>query len=59
MPRPKTLLDAIRSYSDPDVCLTTMVQARWPKGVTCPTCGARDPRFISTRRLWECKTKPT
>ncbi len=57
LPSPKTLLDAIRSYSDPAGCLTTMVQARWPKGVTCPTCGARDPRFISTRRLWECKTK--
>ena len=33
-----------------------MVQARWPKGVSCPTCGARDPRFIATRHLWECTT---
>src|SRR5438876_10060701 len=34
-----------------------MVEARWPKGVACPTCGAPDPRFISTRRLWECRMK--
>ena len=54
---PKTLAEAIRYYSDPDVCLTTMVEARWPKGVTCPTCGAGNPRFIATRRLWECRTK--
>ncbi|PYM23956.1 MAG: DDE transposase, partial [Candidatus Rokuibacteriota bacterium] len=54
---PKTLAEAIRHYSDPDVCLTTMVEARWPNGVTCPTCGAPSPRFIQTRRLWECKTK--
>jgi transposase-like protein len=54
---PKTLAEAIRYYSDPDVCLETMVEARWSKGVTCPTCGAQNPRFISTRRLWECRTK--
>ena len=35
---PKTLTEAIRYYSDPDVTLTTMVEARWPNGVTCPTC---------------------
>lgn len=55
MTGPKTLAEAIRYYSDPDVCLTTMVEARWPKGVRCPTCGAPKPRFIATRRLWECR----
>jgi transposase-like protein len=54
---PKTLAEAIRHYSDPDVCLQTMVEARWPNGVTCPTCGHAAPRFIATRRLWECPTK--
>ena len=34
-----------------------MVEARWPNGVTCPTCGASNPRFISTRRLWECRER--
>jgi transposase-like protein len=35
-----------------------MVGLRWPDGhVICPTCGAGEPRFISTRRLWECKNK--
>src|SRR5947209_20177945 len=57
MPSPKTLIEAIRYYEDPDTCLAAMVEARWPKGVTCPTCGARDPRFIATRRIWECKAK--
>jgi ISXO2 transposase-like protein/transposase-like zinc ribbon protein len=54
---PKTLVEAISYYSDPDVTLATMVEARWPAGVTCPTCGAADPRFISTRRLWECRER--
>ncbi len=52
---PTTLVEAIRYYADPDRCQEAMVAARWPNGVSCPTCGARDPRYISTRRLWECK----
>ena len=58
MDTPKTLLEAIRHFSDPDVCLDYMVKLRWPEGkVTCPTCASTDVRFISTRRLWECKAK--
>ena len=34
-----------------------MVELRWPDGVRCPTCGSGEVRFISTRRLWECKHK--
>lgn len=54
---PKSLVEVIHHYSDPDVCLATMVEARWPAGVTCPACGDANPRFISTRRMWECRTK--
>jgi transposase-like protein len=55
--QPKTLTEAIRYFADPDVALRTMVELRWPNGVCCPTCGRGDPRFIATRRLWECKEK--
>ena len=55
---PQTLIEAIRHFSDPDVCLDFMVQLRWPDGnVTCPTCGSNDVRFIPTRRIWECTAK--
>lgn len=54
---PQTLLDAIRYFADPDVCLDFMVGLRWPNGAACPTCGRDDVRFIATRRLWECKDK--
>lgn len=54
---PKTLIEAIRYFADPDVALRTMVELRWPHGVHCPICGRADPRFIATRRMWECKEK--
>ena len=57
MKEPESLLEAIRYFSDPDVCLDFMARLRWPDGEpVCPTCGSTDVRFISTRRLWECKT---
>jgi len=52
---PQTLIEAIRHFADPDVTLATIVELRWPNGVCCPTCGRTDVRFISTRRMWECK----
>ena len=57
IPLPRTLLEAIRYYADPDLALATMVRQRWPNGVTCPTCGSPEVRFLQTRRLWECKSK--
>lgn len=54
---PKTLLDAIRYYSDPDVCQDELVAARWPDGVVCPTCGNTGIGYLATQRRWQCKSK--
>jgi len=54
---PKTFLEAIRHFADPNVTHELIVNFRWPDGVHCPTCGRTDVRFISTRRTWECKEK--
>ncbi len=54
---PQTLVEAVRYFADPDTTLKTIIELRWPDGVTCPTCGAKEVRFISTRRIWECKNK--
>jgi transposase-like protein len=50
-------MEAVRHFADPDVALKHMVELRWPGGISCPTCGRADVRFIATRRLWECKEK--
>ena len=53
---PETLIEAIRYFSNPDVCLSFMVQLRWPDGVVrCPTCGSNGVSFISTRKVWTCR----
>lgn len=52
---PKTLVEAIQYFSDPDRCLNYLVSRRWPNGVACPTCGSKEVRFIENRRLWYCK----
>ena len=53
----KTLQEAIIYFADADNCLNLMVAHRWKNGVVCPTCGRKDVRFISTRKMWECKAK--
>ncbi|MFN3521003.1 MAG: IS1595 family transposase [Phenylobacterium sp.] len=56
-PQPKTLMEAVRYFADADRTLAMAVELRWPEGVHCPTCGRTDVRFLSTRRIWECKEK--
>ena len=54
--RPETLSDAIRYFADPDTCRNFLVAIRWPDGVTCRRCGRAEPRFIASRRIWQCKS---
>src|SRR5216117_1780838 len=52
---PATLHEAIRYFSDKDTALTFLASLRWPNGVTCPACEAKDPGFLKTRRIWKCR----
>jgi len=55
---PRTLLDAIRYFEDPNVCLQFMVALRWPDGkVICPTCGSEKVYFLANQRRWKCSAK--
>ncbi len=53
--QPKTLQEVIRYYSDPETCIQIVAAARWPKGVTCPSCEGKDHYYLKTRRIWKCK----
>lgn len=52
---PKTLLEAIRYFSDLDVATQFVADLRWPNGFICPECGKKEFSYLTTRRLWKCK----
>jgi transposase-like protein len=52
---PQSLQDAIRYFSDPDVCVEFLASLRWPNGVQCPACEEKRVSFLKTRRIWKCK----
>jgi transposase-like protein len=52
---PTTLIQAIRYFSDPDVCVEFVANLRWPDGPVCPRCEGREHSYLTTRRVWKCK----
>ena len=52
---PKTLIEAVRHFADPQVAFDFMVKLRWPDKVKCPRCQCEDVSFIATRKIWKCK----
>src|SRR6266702_3414800 len=52
---PKTFLEAVRYFSDPQACLEFLVALRWPRSVKCPQCGSKKVTFLANAKLWKCK----
>ena len=52
---PTCLLEAIRYFTDRDVCNDFVARLRWPDGPVCPRCGCVEYSYLTTRRLWKCK----
>lgn len=54
---PKTLIEAVKYFQNPDNCRDYLVARRWPNGVACPECGSKAVYFDRSRNGWECKTR--
>jgi transposase-like protein len=53
---PETLLEAVRHFSDLEVCHQYMLALKWPDGTPrCPKCGGDNIGTIATRRLLKCR----
>jgi len=52
---PMCLADAMAYFSDQDNAIRFLAELRWPDGVKCPHCGADDPGFLKSRRIWKCR----
>src|ERR1700719_3906388 len=53
--KPKTLQQAIRHFSDEQVCIDTVAVLRWPNGPVCPKCGHAEHYYLATQKRWKCK----
>src|SRR5271165_509443 len=59
MEYPKTLLQAIKYFSDEQVCIDAVASLRWPDGPECPDCKGDDkknPYYIRTQKRWKCRS---
>ena len=55
---PKTLLQAVKFFSDFENCRKFMVKARWTDGVVhCPTCNSDHVAYLANARVWKCYGK--
>lgn len=52
---PRTMLEAVRYFADPQRCFEFMVALRWPNGVVCPRCGSKEVTYLANARVWKCR----
>lgn len=55
--QPKSLLAAVRYFSNPKTCFEAMLSAKWPDGkIACPKCGCDRVGVIRSRSMLQCKS---
>ncbi len=54
---PKSLQQAVLYFADPKNCREYLVARRWPDGVICPRCGAKNVLFLEKYKRWHCREK--
>jgi transposase-like protein len=52
---PSSLIQAVRYFDNPDICVEFVAAMRWPDGPVCPHCGSHRHSYLTTRRIWKCK----
>lgn len=50
MDKPKTLQQAIRYFSNEQVCIDTIAKMRRPNGPVCPACGHKEHYYLASQR---------
>ena len=54
---PETLQEAVEYFAHYENCHDFLVAVRWPDSVTCPHCGSRRVRYMTSVRRWQCYEK--
>jgi transposase-like protein len=53
--KPKTLQQAIKYFSNEQMCIDTVAALRWPTGPVCPKCSGTSHYYLATQKRWKCK----
>ena len=53
--KPKTLQQAIKYFSDEQICIDTVAALRWPNGPVCTKCEGTAHYYLATQKRWKCK----
>lgn len=48
------LMEAIRYFSDPIICIEAVSKVKWSDGPECPRCSNKRLSFLKTRLMWTC-----
>ena len=51
---PTTLMEAIRYFSDEQVCIDFVASLRWDNGPVCAVCGSQRLSWLASRKVWKC-----
>lgn len=55
---PATLQEAVKYFSNQQVCIDFVATLRWADGIAvCPHCAGTETYFLATRKIWKCKNK--
>src|SRR5712692_3768803 len=50
----KGLLEAIRYFSNAEICIKHVAEEEWSNGPVCPRCSGKRHSFLKTRLMWKC-----
>ena len=58
MDSPKTLLEAVQYFADPENCRKFMIAVRWSDGIVkCPHCGSVKVSYLEKAKVYQCYGK--
>jgi transposase-like protein len=52
---PKSLQEAVKYFSEEQVCIDAVAAMRWPNGVECVACGHKEHWYLKAQKRWKCK----
>lgn len=57
MPYPTTLVDAIKYFSDEQICIDSVAEMKWPVGeISCSGCGeVGNTLWLANQKRWKCR----